>query len=226
MNIGGVTPLLAAAGGVIDQSGTATAISPRHVTLTSYLGLPAIAGAVAVVLFLLSLSFIRTYTWENKRQNLCSRDWWGHPISGSGAWTLSDSWATNISTGLVVIGAILSTESAVTTNSLFPGIALDRFAVVFVVAGAIVAAAPVAFGICYSVFTARNPGPAADSTVLLPSGQTVTVSVPSGASITMTADAVVQDRRRTGRRCGQAARTRSRQAPRSRSSRAPGRSPA
>ncbi|HMD92609.1 MAG TPA: hypothetical protein VKG80_08195, partial [Trebonia sp.] len=148
---------------------------------------------MAVVLFLLSLLFIRTYTWENKKQNLLRRDWWGHPIAGSGAWTLSDSWATNISTGLVVIGTILSTESAVTTNSLFPGIALDRFAVVFIVAGAIVAAAPVAFGTCYSVFTARNPGPAADSTVLLSPPQAVTVRAPSGASITMTADADVRD---------------------------------
>jgi hypothetical protein len=187
MNMGGIAPLLTA------TSGTTAAAAPPDVTLASYIGLPALAGAVAVVLFLLSLLFIRTYTWEKQKQNLLSRDWWGHPISGSGAWTLSDSWATNISTGLVVIGTILSTESAVTTNTLFPGIMLDRFAIVFIVAGAIVAAAPLAFGISYSIFTARNPGPAADSTISLPRGQAVTISVPSGASVTMTADAEVQN---------------------------------
>jgi len=107
------------------------------------------------------------------------------------AWTINDSWATNISTGLVVVAAVLSATSA--TNSLFPGVALDRFSILNIAAGFFVVAAPVLFGILYSQFTARNPGLTADATIKLPRLRAATISVPSGASITMAADTTMRE---------------------------------
>jgi len=179
---------------VIDQPGASSSITltvSRDVTLFSYLGWPAIGGGIAVLLFLLSLLLVKTWDWDGKEHKITDRGWWGRPIVGSGAWTANDSWATNISTGLVVVGAVLTVATA--SSPLFPGVALDRFAIVNVVAGIFVVAAPVIFGICYSIFTQRNPGPTADSTVKLPRLRAATISVPSGATVTMAADATIQD---------------------------------
>ena len=151
---------------VINQAGMSSSITltvSRDVTLFYYLGIPALAGLASVVLFLMSLWFVQVYDWDSTELRRFSISWWSRPILGSGAWTLNDSWATNISTGLVVVGTILTASAA--ANSLFPGLSLDRFVIVNIVAGAIVAAAPVVFGIYYAVFTARNPGPTADATV-------------------------------------------------------------
>ena len=60
-------------------------------------------------------------------------------------------------------------------------------------AGFFVAAAPVVFGILYSCLTALRPGLIADATVQLPGLRTATISVPSGASITLAADTAIQD---------------------------------
>ena len=51
------------------------------------------------------------------------------------------------------------------TNSIFPGVALDRFAILNIVAGGIVTAAPLVFGALYARWTAKNPGPAADARI-------------------------------------------------------------
>lgn len=92
---------------------------------------------------------IPVYGWDGEKLPQFSYCRLGRPVLGSGAWALNDNWATNISAGLVVVGTVLATTSA--ANSLFPGVALDRFAIVNIVAAAIVAAAPVVFGILTSV---------------------------------------------------------------------------
>jgi hypothetical protein len=178
---------------VLDQAGASSAIPltvSRDVTLTYYLGIPAIVGGVMTLLLLAwSLLRIRVYGWDGSLLRPSKRDWWERQVLGSGAWALNDSWMTNITTGLVVVGTIASTASA--ANSLFPGLAVDRFAVVNIVAGAIVVAAPVVFAIKYAWFTARNPGPTADATFEVPAGRPVRIGVPSGASVTMSGDATV-----------------------------------
>ena len=179
---------------VINQAGMSSAIIltvSRDVTLAYYLGIPAGVGIImTVLLFFLSL-FVKAYGWDGKPLRCFCRNWWERPIFGSGAWTVNDSWATNISTGLVVVTAVLSATAA--ANSLFPGVALDRFAIVNIIAGAIVVAAPVVFGIYYAWFAACNPGLTADATVKLPKAGAVSIEVPSGASITMSGDATVRD---------------------------------
>jgi hypothetical protein len=107
-----------------------------------------------------------TYDWQGSRYHLFRRAWWKQPISGSGAWSSGDSWATNITTGLVVVTTCLAATTA--SSTLFPGVALDRFAMVNIVAGVFVVAAPVVFGILYAFFTGRYPGPSADSSVRVP----------------------------------------------------------
>jgi hypothetical protein len=173
---------------VIDQSGASASVSltvSRDVTLASYLGEPAIAGGIAVGLYVLLLLFVTIYDWQGGKHYLVDKAWWRHPVIGSGAWTAGDSWATNISTGLVVVGTFLAATTA--TNSLFPGVALDRFTIVNVVAGVFVVAAPVLFAILYAFFTNRDPGPSADSVVKVPPTEQVVLRVPSGATMTMVA---------------------------------------
>ena len=164
----------------------------RNVTLNDYLVIPAImGGAVTILSLILSGLFVWLYDRRRHRSPSGTRNWLTRPILGSGAWTANDSWATNISTGLVVVGAVLAATTA--ANSLFPGVALDRFAIVNVGAGFFVAAAPVLFGILYSWLTASKPGLIADTTVELPRLRPATVSLPSGASITLAADTIIQD---------------------------------
>jgi hypothetical protein len=169
-----------------------TPTASPNVNLTDYLGIPAIIGAGVTILSLV-LSVVLVWKYDRKRhksyEGIC--DWLQRPILGSGAWTANDSWVTNISTGLVVVATILGATTA--TNTLFPGIALDRFAIVNIVAGFFVAAAPVVFSIRYSQFTADNPGLTADAVVGLPLFRPAAISVPSGASITMAADTTIHD---------------------------------
>lgn len=177
---------------VVDQPGMSSAVTlmvSRNVTLTDYLVYPAVAG---LVIAFLSLALSLRLIWKHDRESYQSfQDWLARPILGSGAWTVNDSWATNISTGLVVIAAVLGATTA--TNSLFPGVALDRFSIVNIAAGFFVVAAPVLFGILYSRFTAHHPGLTADATIKLPRLRAATISVPSGASITMAADTTIRD---------------------------------
>lgn len=180
---------------VIDQASTSSAVAltvSRSVTLTSYLVVPAVAGGAMAILFLIAaLVLVRPY--DRERRKTASRRtsrYWYHSVPGSGAWSLGDSWATNISTGLVVVGSVLTTATAV--NSMFPGVTLDRFAIANIAAGAIVLAAPVFFGIYYGWFTGRYPGPSADAVIGLPLGRDAVIGLPSGAGITMCADASIK----------------------------------
>lgn len=177
---------------VLDQAGASSEIPltvSRDVTLATYLGIPAIAGLlIACLSFFLSLLLV----WRYRKAYGSIREWLEHPILGSGAWALNDSWATNISTGLVVIATLFGATTA--TSSLFPGLALDRFSIVNIAAGFLVAAVPALFGILYSSFTTRSPGLTADAIIKLPRLRAATIKVPSGASITMAADTTVRDR--------------------------------
>jgi hypothetical protein len=191
----GLTQVPATATLVIDQAGTSSTVTltvHRNVTLNDYLVIPAIMGGSVTILSLV-LSVLLVWIYDRKRKKPRPRiwDWLTRPIIGSGAWTANDSWATNVSTGLVVVSAVLAATSA--ANSLFPGVALDRFTIVNLMAGFFVAAAPVVFGILYSWLTALRPGPIADATVRLPVLRPATISVPSGASITLAADTAIQD---------------------------------
>ena len=185
--------LVGSAGGHSAVGAAAAAAAPPHVTLFDYLGIPASTGAgIALLSFLLSVWLIRRNDKNTEQGSPGLRHWLRRPILGAGAWTANDSWATNISTGLVVVAAVLGATSA--AGTLFvQGLALDRFSLVNIVAGFFVAAAPVLFGILYSSFTVRNPGLMADATVMVPGLRAAGISVPSGASITVVTDTTMAD---------------------------------
>ena len=76
---------------------------------------------------------------------------------------------------------LLATILGVTTASsaLFPGVALDRFVIVNIVAGGIVAVAPLAFGVFYAGWTRHNPGVMADASLALPQATAVKLASPA-----------------------------------------------
>jgi hypothetical protein len=191
----GLTTAPATAALVLDQAGNISTLPlavSRNVTVAWYLGIPAIVGGgMAVALLLLSLLCIRVYRYGNRVKPLTG-DFWKRPVLASGAWTAGDSWATNITAVLALAGAALATTTA--ASSLFPGVALDRFALVNIAAGGVIVATPIVFGILYSWFTGAHRGPTADATIWLPGGgdnPAASIAVPSGAAITVPGVATV-----------------------------------
>jgi hypothetical protein len=188
------TALLGAGTVAHPMAGASAAAAPSpDVTLFDYLGIPAITGAsIALLSFLLSVWLIRKSDGTSKQGMRGLRDWLQRPILGAGAWTANDSWATNISTGLVVVAAVLGATTAAGTLFL-PGLALDRFSLINIAAGFLVAAAPVVFGILYARFTTRNPGLIADAIIKVPGLRAAAINAPSGASITVAMDTTMAD---------------------------------
>ena len=145
----------------------------RNVTWIYYLLIPALAGLLMVlILWRLIVTKVELYDWENQLIRPFRRSswrfnqkFWSYSVSASGAWTVSDSWATNLVTGFAVLATILG--AATTAGALFPGVATDSFTILIVIAGGIAAASPLLFGILYARWTARNPGVTSDATVRL-----------------------------------------------------------
>jgi hypothetical protein len=145
----------------------------RNVTWIYYLLIPALAGLLMVlILWRLIVTKVALYDWENRLIRPFRRSswrfnqkFWSYSVSASGAWTVSDSWATNLVTGFAVLATILG--AATTAGALFPGVATDSFTILIVIAGGIAAASPLLFGILYARWTARNPGVTPDATVRL-----------------------------------------------------------
>ena len=160
----------------------------RNVTLIEYLAVPAAVGmAMVVLLFLSAIWFVKVYDFQDKKRiYFFKTEFWRYTIFASGAWTLTDSWATNIAAAVAVLATIFTTTSA--ADSIFPGVALDRFAILNVVAGGIVTATPLVFGVFYARWTAKNPGPTADALISLP--QVLCATVPRGCNAVLSASIV------------------------------------
>jgi hypothetical protein len=153
----------------------------RPVSLWYYLAVPAAAGLALVLLLLVSaLIFVRIYNWlgepvpglirprEGGRRTLGwpDRKFWRYTVTATGAWSAGGSWATNIAPIVGLLATLFSITAG--ASSLFPGIALDRFAALNLVAASIVTATPFAFSILYAKWTAENPGLTADSIIVPP----------------------------------------------------------
>jgi hypothetical protein len=191
----GLKQLPSTAALVLDQAGNISVVPltvRRDVTLAWYLGIPAtVGGGMALVFLLASLLWVRIYS-GGRRVSPFSGEFWKRPVLASGAWTAGDSWATNITAILALIGTVLAAATA--TSALFPGVALDRFALVNIAAGGIIVATPVVFGILYALSAGANRGPAAGATVRLPpcgDNPAASIAVPSGASIVVPGVATV-----------------------------------
>jgi hypothetical protein len=170
---------------ILDEAGASSSIPltvSRHVTVFDYLWIPVITGAVMALLALIgSLFAVSIYTSDGRRLSFRRRDFWAHPILASGAWTLNDSWATNITTVISVIATVLGTTTAV--SAFFPGVAVDRFVIVNIIAGGIIAASPLVFAICYALWVGRSPGVTADATLRLPMTATLIATLDPAAAL-------------------------------------------
>ena len=113
---------------VLDGSSSVQLTVSRDVTLFDYLAIPAIVGgSMALLLLILSILFVRGYDFPRRGRRWWRREFWNHPVSATAVWTLNDSWATNITSVAAAIGSIYGITTA--ANSIFPGVALDRFAI-------------------------------------------------------------------------------------------------
>ncbi len=195
LDFAGLTQVPSSATLVLDGSSSLQLTVSRDVTLFDYLTIPAIVGAgMALLLLILSLGLVRVRDSTGRRKPLSG--FWNHPVSATGAWTVNDSWATNITAAVAAIGSIYGITSA--ANSIFPGVALDRFAILIAFAGGITTAAPLFFGIMYSLWIGRHPGAPIDSTIRLPSGKdtdrAVRICTSAGAAITVPGGATARGR--------------------------------
>lgn len=68
------------------------------------------------------------------------------PIYASASWSFKDSWATNITALGGGVGAIAAAVGA--TSTVFPGVALDRFAILLAFFAAVVVMGPLVLGLC------------------------------------------------------------------------------
>ncbi len=174
----------------------------RPVSPGRYLLLPALAGLAMVVLLLVFvLIFVKVCDWRGDRITRPSLEFWRYTVTATGAWTVNDSWATNIAP---IIG-ILATAFGVTAaaSSVFPGVSLVPFELVNLAAVAIIAIVPFAFSILYARWTAENPGPTADSAIVPPvlwkdfagtrafRSRAVKINAPAGAVLTVPGGAAV-----------------------------------
>jgi hypothetical protein len=175
---------------MIDHSAAPSAISltvSREVGLLDYLWIPAIVGgATALLLLLISVLFVKVRDRDGRRLSYFDADFWN---SASGSLTLSNNWATNITVVLTAAGTIVALFAA--GNSPFPGVTLYRFAIVFIIAGGIVVAAPLVFRILYLQWNSLNPGAMAGATLILPMGirgtveTQATVALPPGTTVAL-----------------------------------------
>lgn len=78
---------------------------------------------------------------EPTRQSFLRR-----PIYASASWSFKDSWATNITALGGAVGAIAAAAGA--TSTVFPGVALDRFAILLGLFAAVVVMGPLVLGLC------------------------------------------------------------------------------
>ena len=180
---------------VIDGSSSVTLTVSRHLTVGSYLGPPIFwGGAMVVALLILSVSFVRVYDSPGEPLRFW-RLWgeragfWTQRISASGAWTLNDSWATNIVTTAGLLGTVLGIALS-PVDTPFHGLGLDRFSVLAALAAGTIAVAPLLFAVLYGTWSVLSPGMTdnasitgfPDTHITVPSG--AKVLVPWGASLT------------------------------------------
>jgi hypothetical protein len=174
----------------------------RYVSRADYLLIPALCGGVLVLLFLAAVMI--AVAWDDARNqpargrqlycDLCRNDrsfyqrFWHQPLFASAAWTFKDSWATNVTVGVSATAAILAAFGTVST--LFPGVQLDRFAILMAGTGAIVAVAPLVFGVATAWWPSAYLTLPDNSLLQARPGQSVTLRAAAGASISLPAGTI------------------------------------
>ncbi len=180
---------------VVAGSASLTLVVSRYLTPDDYIVVPAVwGGMLAVALLLLTLAFVRVYGrdgtplrfWRLRGRRDSgsgerdSETFWTQRISASGAWTLNDSWATNILATAGLLGTVLGISLS-PQDSPFHGLSLGRFSVLAALASGIIVAAPLLFAILYGIWSGASPGMTDDASITGASG--TRICVPSGAKL-------------------------------------------
>ncbi len=89
----------------------------RTVNLVDYLLVPAAAGLGFLFLLLaLVFCFVTARDWDGSRMRprlfKHNTRFWRQSVLASGAWTANDSWATNISASVAILGSVFGITSA------------------------------------------------------------------------------------------------------------------
>src|ERR1700722_17351501 len=183
-----LNPVPATATLVIDGASALPLAVSRNLGYPFFIGYPLGAGALlALALLIWVLLYLRVYNRESTEQKPFDMAGgrlplipllWQHEVYASGAWSLTDSWATNIATAIGLVTTLLSLVSA--TTLLFRGVDLSRFVIVNDIAAGTAAAAPLVFGVLYAHRLRKRPGVTADAKLAVTDptwpGSTVTLS--------------------------------------------------
>ena len=180
----GATLVVDDPGGSVPAAAVQLMTVHRLVTGWQYLGIPLAYGGTMALLLLIGVAGIWRLQALRKREHNDS----GLPVYASAAWTFADSPATNITTVGTILVAILTAVGTVST--LLPGVQLDRFAILMAVCAAIIAMAPLAFGIFNTWPAGLREVPENGGLVL----QSARIDAPGGASVTFTGKATTTGR--------------------------------
>ena len=196
-----LSPVPATATLVIDGASALPLAVSRNLGYPFFVGYPVGAGVLlALALLLWALRYLRVYDRQGVEQKPFGRDagrrspnprFWEHEVYASGAWTLTDSWATNIAAAIGVVTTLLSLVAA--TSLLFRGVDLSRFVIVNAVAAGIAAAAPLVFGILYARRLRLRPGVTSNArlAVTTPTWPGSTVTLKAQSAVTLAAGTLI-----------------------------------
>ncbi len=192
----GATLVVDDTGGLVPAAAVLLMTMHRLVTGWQYLGFALTYGGIMAALLLIGvagiplLRFLRARRKEKKekreRHPDRGRDFLHDPIYASASWTFADSPATSITTVGTILVAILAAVG--TASTLLPGVQLDRFAILMAVCAAIIAMAPLAFGV-FNTWSERSRGNLPDNAGLVLSK--TTIDAPGGAGVTFTEEATI-----------------------------------
>jgi hypothetical protein len=196
-----LSPVPATATLVIDGASALPLAVSRNLGYPYFIGYPVGAGALlALALLAWVLRYLRVYNRQGTEQKPFIKDrgqrspnpgFWEHEVYASGAWTLTDSWATNIAAAIGVVTTLLSLVAA--ASLLFRGVDLSRFVIVNAVAAGIAAAAPLVFGVLYARRLRLRPGVTSDARleVTEPTWPGSTVTLKGQSAVTLAAGTLV-----------------------------------
>jgi hypothetical protein len=124
LTFGGLPQVPSSASLAVTVAGTTTTVPltvVRQVSLLEYLWIPVFSGlGLVTLLWLSAVTFVRVYPRDPDKHGQRRRirpfrpeiwpfrpDFWRYTITASGAWTVNDSWATNVTTVTAVIATAL-----------------------------------------------------------------------------------------------------------------------
>jgi hypothetical protein len=154
-----------------------TVIVHRRVTSWEYLWIPLLSAGGLMIFFLgiMLLTGLRDPDTGNKR--IRGTRFLRGPVYAAAGWTFGGSLATNITTAVAVVTAVLTATS--TVGELLPGVELGRYSLLVAGAGLVTAVAPLVFGALNYRFSRVDPTTAAVSVVTLPPRPLAALSRPA-----------------------------------------------